>query len=645
MGTPLRILHVEDSEDDAFLVQRELSLAGFEPSVTRVDTLAALRLALEGGSFDAVFCDYALPGFEGSTALPIVRAWNPDLPFIFLSGTCGEETAIDALKAGATDYVMKHRLARLGPVLRRALVERERKRAHLATFQQETFLLAALPVGLYRLRASDRMPVWVSAQIERLSGFTSERFLREPGFWASRLRPVDLDRVVGELSASLDRGTAVSEYRWRRADDRERWFADHVTLVRDENGRPREILGIWEDITERKSLEERSRQSQKVESLGLLAGGVAHDFNNLLNAILGFSELLLLKLPSDSTLRPYAESIQQAGESAASLTRQLLAFGRKQVLEPEVLDLRSVVSELRKLLLRTLGEHIELLTPAPAELGKVHADRAQMEQVLMNLAVNARDAMPNGGRLTISTSDIRLDEAYARERPGTKAGPHVLLEVTDTGIGMDAETQARLFEPFFTTKPAGRGTGLGLATVYGVVKQSGGSIWVYSEVGKGSVFKVYLPRTEDAGASKETSRARAVDLDGKETLLLVDDSDVVRSFLRTLLADHGYAVLEAEHPLQALQVLEGHAGPIHLLISDVVMPGMNGPELAGRVAAQRPNMKVLFMSGYPGGALTPEGTLDPSTPFLQKPVAAAALLRKVREILEPPAVADASAVR
>ncbi len=387
------------------------------------------------------------------------------------------------------------------------------------------------------------------------------------------------------------------------------------------------------EITERKSVEAQLLQSQKMEAIGRLAGGIAHDFNNLLTIITGFSDLLLEIPGSDATTREYATEIRKAGERAALLTRQLLAFSRRQVLQPEVLDLNAVVSEVDSMLRRLIGEDIDLKTLLRPDLGRVRVDPGQVHQIFMNLAVNARDAMPRGGKLTIETANVELDSAYARSHAEVKPGPYVMLAMSDTGTGMDAETQSRIFEPFFTTKEKGKGTGLGLATVYGIVKQSGGNIWVYSEPGHGTTFKIYLPQvdeTEPTAAPPVTSEKPPA---ASETILLVEDEAGVRALARRVLESRGYTVLEAGRGEEALQVSETHTGPIHLLLTDVIMPGMSGRALADRLAPMHPGMKVLFMSGYTDNAVVHHGVLESGIAFVQKPFTPEALLRKVREIL------------
>jgi nitrogen-specific signal transduction histidine kinase/DNA-binding NarL/FixJ family response regulator len=391
-----------------------------------------------------------------------------------------------------------------------------------------------------------------------------------------------------------------------------------------------------EDVSERRALEQQLRQSQKMEAIGRLAGGIAHDFNNLLMVISGYSEFLLERLGPDPALRGPAKEISSAAERATSLTRQLLAFSRKQMLAPKVLDLNAVVTENLKMLTRLIGEDIDLVMIPGTELGPVKADPSQIEQVILNLAVNARDAMPHGGKLTIETGNVTLDENYARIHSPLKAGDYVMLAISDTGVGMDTETQSRIFEPFFTTKGP-KGTGLGLSMVYGIVKQSGGYVWVYSEPGKGTSFKVYLPRVTEAGEMVAESLpvpSPVAEAQPLETILVVEDEANLRRLTRQFLENRGYTVLDAADGAAAVQICVAHQGTIHLLLTDVIMPGMNGRELAKRVSEIRPNTKVLYMSGYTENAIGHNGTLDAGIKLLQKPFTLQALQAKVREVLD-----------
>jgi hypothetical protein len=433
----------------------------------------------------------------------------------------------------------------------------------------------------------------------------------------------------GDVKSSI--GSTPSAWRHRTKDGRT--IEVEIAGYEIDYGGQKAELAILLDITGRRRLEDQLRQSQKMEAVGMLAGGIAHDFNNLLTIISGYSQLILVSLESKDPNRHAAEQIMKAGERAAALTRQLLAFSRRQVLQPRVLDLNKLVGSLSSMMQRLLGEDVDLRLMLPADLGRVSADPGQIEQVLMNLSVNSRDAMAKGGVLTIETANVVLDEGYASRHIGLKPGPYILLAVSDNGSGMDAATKARLFEPFFTTKGPGRGTGLGLSTVFGIVKQSGGSVDVYSEPGRGTSVKVYLPRidqpvvVEAEAMKKEVSR-------GTETILLVEDDEMVRSLVRATLVREGYKVIDFADPVEASRRSEGLKGPVDLLITDVVMPKLSGRELAGKIMRRRPGMKVLYMSGYTENAVINSGILQTEVAFLQKPFTPAALTEKVREVLE-----------
>jgi two-component system, cell cycle sensor histidine kinase and response regulator CckA len=529
----MRVLLVEDSESDARLILRELERGDVAIASERVDEAPAMREALAHGPWDLIVADWTMPRFSAPLALEVLREAGRETPFIIVSGSIGEEKAIEAVHAGASDYVQKDNLQRLRPAVDRVLRE----------------------------------------HAERAARRQAEEALRKS--------------------------------------------------------------------------EEQLRQAQKMEAVGRLAGGVAHDFNNLLSIILSYAELAIADLGPGHPVLADIEEIRTAGKRATNLTRQLLAFSRRQVLQPKRVDLNEIVAGTGKMLGRLLGEDVDITTVTAPHLALVEVDSGQIEQVLMNLAVNARDAMPGGGRLTIRTESASLDERFAAEHVGTKPGPHVALSIHDTGSGMDEATKARVFEPFFTTKEVGQGTGLGLSTVLGIVQQSGGSIFVESEVGHGTTFTIYLPGVAAAAGAAAAGAAGAGQpsdppspperqgaLLGSETILLVEDEERLRLVTSTVLRRYGYKVLEAQSGGDALVLCEQHRGTIHLLLTDVIMPRMSGKQLAERLSPTRPAMLVLYMSGYTDGVIARQGVLEPGTAFLQKPITPEVLARKVREVLD-----------
>lgn len=426
-----------------------------------------------------------------------------------------------------------------------------------------------------------------------------------------------------------------TEKRFIRKDGEVIWSLQNVSLVRASGGEPLFTIFMVEDITERKRLENHFLQSQKMETVGRLAGGIAHDFNNILTVIKGYTQLLLSELNEDHPLRENLEEIKKSTERAEGLTRQLLAFSRRQVMEMKVIDLNHLIKNLEKMLCRVIGEDIELTTFLTDDLGRVKTDPAQIEQVILNLAVNARDAMPSGGKLTLETANVELDKGYARTHISVVPGRYVMLSVSDTGGGMTPEVKDRIFEPFFTTKVKGKGTGLGLSTVYGIVKQSGGNIWVYSEPDKGTTFKIYLPSVEEE-IDVLSSQEEILDLPkGNETVLLVEDDLSVRDLAARFLRGQGYKVLEATNGNEAIQIAQEHMKEkIHLLLTDMVMPQMGGKELVGRFKSLHPGIRVLFISGYTDTAITHHGLSEPNTALLQKPFSLTSLAIKVREVLD-----------
>jgi len=760
----LRALILEDNRQDVELMVALLKQVGYALSFEVVDSLAHLRQQLARTDYDIILAAHNLRAWTAMDALEILKKSRKDIPFVVVAGTLGGLAAVECIKQGAADYVLKNRLQRLPVVVERVLRDKAH-REDAARLQEQihrgkkewelTFDVVPDPVFLVdnqdRIQRANRaasalLGLEPSQLIDKycyevlgdtagpLPGSPFRRLLRtgkeercdievarlgkvfdvtvSPLFDSSgtaygsvhvlrditdRKREEEALRrseashrslILGAtygifrcdvngkflavnpalvamlgyeseadlLAANLvhdvirdpEEGVRLlQQYRqkgrldgleaqWRRKDGTPVPVRLSGRTVLDERGALEGYEVIAENVSERWHLEEQLRQAQKIEAVGRLAGGVAHDFNNLLTIVTGYSDLVLERLGATDAMRAYVEEIKKAGERAASLTRQLLAFGRRQTLAPRALDLNAVVANIDKMLRRLIGENIELTTVLAPELGRVKADPGQIEQVILNLAVNARDAMPQGGQLTLETANVELNEGDTRTRVSVLPGRYVMLAVSDSGMGMDAETQAHIFEPFFTTKEEGKGTGLGLATVYGIVKQSGGHIGLYSEPNHGTTFKIYLPRLEEAAQPVEAISPGAPLAGGSETILLVEDEEGVRDLARRILELKGYKVITASNPTEAAQVCERYEGPIHLLLTDVVMPTMSGPQLAEHVAFLRPGLKVLYISGYTDNAIVPHGILEEGVQFLQKPFTRDSLTRKVREVLDAP---------
>jgi len=493
-------------------------------------------------------------------------------------------------------------------------------------------LIEEAPYGICRCKTDGRFTL-VNLALVQMLGCETERQLLALNLGSDVFEvPQANANFLGEL---IEHGSAEGvEAQWKRCDGKSIQVHLGGRAVRDVSGKIAYFEVIAEDVSDRKHLELQLRQSQKMQAIGQLAGGVAHDFNNLLMVVKGHLELILSGMKPSDPLFARLDQVQKAANRASSLTRQLLAFSRQQVLQRQVLDLNSVVSGMIQMLSRLIGENIELIFRPGSVLGRVKADAGQIEQILLNLVVNARDAMPSRGRLTIETTNVELDESYAQRQTVVKSGPYVMLAVSDTGIGMDAATQARIFEPFFTTKEAGKGTGLGLSTVYGVVKQSEGYIWVYSEVGHGTTFKIYLPLATDAVEMAKPQTSAPAPAPGTETILLVEDEESVRSLVCDFLKGTGHTVLEAQDGPEAIRIAESHSGRIDLLVSDVVMPKMNGRELSIELKKQMPHLKILFISGYTDDAVFRAGVLEGDVAFLQKPFTLRGLSSKIRDVLD-----------
>jgi two-component system cell cycle sensor histidine kinase/response regulator CckA len=627
-----------------------LEQSGVAVKADVLDRQESFREQLGTTDYQFILADFFLGNWTALDALEILKASGKDIPFIVVAASVGDESAAECIKRGAADFVLKDKVARLPTLFDQILRERAARAQ-----PQRVSIREATPVDIGNRTHADAENARLVTAIEQsteavvITDPSGQIEYVNPAF--TRITQYGSDEVLGKNPRLLKSGKHDPEYYqdlWETIRKGEPWHGEivnqrkdgthyteqmSITPVRDGTGEITHFVAVKQDVTEHRKLEEHVRQGAKMEAIGRLAGGVAHDFNNLLTIINGYSELLLEKLASDGEASAQLQEIKDAGERAATLTRQLLAFSRRQVLAPQVLDLNEVVSNLGKMLRRLIGEDIELRTLLDPALGRVRADPGQIEQVIMNLAVNARDAMPMGGKLTIETRNAELDAVYARSHVTVKPGIHVMMAVSDTGVGMSRETQKHIFEPFFTTKEDGRGTGLGLATVYGIVKQSGGSIWVYSEPGNGTVFKVYLPTIAGSTAA-EPSGAETQSDSGTETIMVIEDEDGVRSLVRLALESGGYKVLEMDDAESAIGVCAKYEGPIHLILTDVVMRGLSGPLAAAKLVTLRPDVKVIYMSGYTDDAVVHHGVLTHNMPFIQKPFSPASLRKKIREVLD-----------
>ena len=631
MGKPLRLLMVEDCADDAALIGLELERAGYDVLCRRVDTAETMKRALDNGVWDAVIADYSMPTFSAPRALELLRRRSLDIPFIIVSGTIGEDIAVEAMRAGASDYFIKGNLQRLGAAVEREIAEAAsrsaRRRAERALKRSETYnraLLRAIPDLILRM---DREGTTLDAISEDALG--SDAWPCEiVGRSVREVLPEPVaGRFMGAIEAVFADGGAPSVECELEREATRRTFECRFTICGQH-----EVLVIARDVTKQRSMEQQMRAAQRMDAVGRVAGGVAHDFNNLLTVIGGHAELLQEALDGDHPHRKDVEVVLDTVDRAAQLVNQLLAFSRRQIQQLEIVDLNRIVGGVDTMLQRVIREDIDLRTCLDPQVGRIDADPSQIEQVVMNLVVNARDAMPEGGTLTITTARVRIEEDHVRANGvAIPPGDYAMLSVTDTGVGMDKETQAQIFEPFFTTKEAGKGTGLGLSTLYGIIAQSRGHVRVASDPGKGTRFEIYLPRVE----SKEKPRARPAppsSLAGSETVLLVEDEEVVREIVARVLKSRGYRVLSAGSGDQALRLWQRHSEEIDLLVTDVVMPGTSGPELARQLQALRPEIGVLLMSGY-AQDLRPD-RLPERAGFLHKPFTSKPLLLKVREVLD-----------
>ena len=763
MKPPLRVLIIDDSPDDARLIVRELQRE-FDPIIDRVETAAELTAALHSENWDVVISDFVMPQFSGLSALKLLQQLNIDLPFIMVSGQMGEVVAVEAMRAGARDYLIKDNLTRLIPAIKRelkeAFVRKERRKAEEALHATEArfqSLVEQSLVGIYLMQ--DGIFSYVNPKFARIFGYQQNELIDSKTIfdlvaesdrdkvtegYANLLeesaqslhfcfqgvrkyaKSIELEAhgaktelngkpaIIGTLLDITERKRAEEELRklWRAVeqspvsvvitdtmgnieyvnpkftavtgydeqevlgknprilqsgtmnpDDYRKmwetitagkewhgeyhnkkkngelfWESASISAIKNAAGQVTHYVGVKEDITERKKSIEQLRQAQKMEAIGQLAGGIAHDFNNLLTIINGYSTLLLRSLDKDSPQHKEAEQILRAGERAADLTRQLLSFSRKQILAPKVLDINKQVKNIEKMLCRLIGEHIMLVTDLDEDVGLIKIDPGQVEQIIMNLVVNARDASEEGARIVIETANTELDDEFAATHPGSVPGSYIMLSVSDDGMGMTEDIKRRLFEPFFTTKELGRGTGLGLATVYGIVKQSGGYIDITSEPDQGTTFRIFLPRVHQQ--MDQVTRASTAEEapQGSQTILVVEDEPGVLNLVVHTLKKKGYNVLETTDPLEALEIFDQHQATIDLVLTDVVMPFMSGPKLAETLTQKKPDLKLIFMSGHTDDKVNFEKILEKGVPFLAKPFVNGSLVKKVGHALGNEAV-------
>jgi two-component system cell cycle sensor histidine kinase/response regulator CckA len=645
----LHLLILEDNPDDAELAVKELERKGFNVQWTRVDTKEGFKEALAEKP-DLILADYCIPSFDAMDALQMYRQLKLEIPLIIYSGNIGEEMAIECMKSGATDYVFKDNLSRLGPVVKRGLEEmkiyRESKQAEEALRESEekyrslynssrdAIMILIPDKGVFSGNSACVKMFGCQNEDEFISLTTSDL---SPKYQPDGVLSVEKSQKM--ISIAMEQGSHFFKWKHKRVDGEE--FYSTVLLTRMKLYGENVLEATVLEITEHKKTEEESkkheaqlRQAQRIDAFGILSGGIAHDFKKILTTIIGNAEIALLYTCKDDFLRKELEDIKAAGEKANSLTQQLLAFSRKQIVQPKILDLNELLIGIEKILGRLIGEDVELLTIPNPVLWKVEVYPGQMEQVIMNLAINARNAMPWGGKLTIETTNMELNKNYIRKH-GIKEQtyPYVMLAISDTSNGINKKVQSNIFDPFFTTMEISKGTGFGLPTVYGIIKQNNGFVWVYSKLGHGSTFKIYLPKAE-GDARIEEKKIPVAELGGSETVLIVENDDLLRNLAQKALQQHGYRTLVAENGEDALGISKKYEGSIDLLITDVLMPKLSGKETADRLQPLYPQMKVIYMSGYTYNAIVHHGVLKPGLNFFEKPFTSEGLARKVRETLD-----------
>jgi two-component system cell cycle sensor histidine kinase/response regulator CckA len=643
---PLRILHLEDDPDFSDLVRSLLEKEGITAQLMVVSGRAEFEAALQKEPFDIVLADYLLPSYTGIEALQFFRKRCRETPFLLVSGTIGEEAAIESLRSGATDYVLKHWPDRLIPALRRAVQEaterKQRRQAETELHRREKYFRALTEntLDILTILTGEGIYLYNSPSVKRVLGYNPQDLAGHDAFHL--VHPDDLQAAEQAFRLAMEHPerTVRLEFRFRHQDGSWRYLE---SIGQSHLGDP-EIAGVVlnsRDISDRKAaecelhdLEDQLRQSQKMEAIGRLAGGVAHDFNNILTVIHGHASLLVQNGNLTGAPARSANQIAEAAERAAALTRQLLAFSRRQVIQPLPLNMNEVVSNISNMLGRILGEDIALQLNYLQTPAMVHADASMVEQVLLNLSVNSRDAMPKGGLLTIGISVLDVESNHRLSHSEARSGRFVCLSVSDRGCGIAPENLSRIFEPFFTTKEVGKGTGLGLATVYGIVKQHQGWIEVQSKLGQGTTFKIFLPNS-DSNPAPEDEATPAPVRGGSETILVVEDEAPVRDLVCDLLTGYGYRVIQAESGRKALEMWGSCKDEVDLVLTDLVMPGrVNGRELAEKLWAERPQLKVIFTSGYSAEVVGKDFVLRPSINYLQKPYPPNRLAEKVRSCLD-----------
>jgi two-component system cell cycle sensor histidine kinase/response regulator CckA len=640
-GRPLRVLLVEHDPDDAELCISALRGADATTHIDLVCTPDNFLRHLKESAYDVILSDFRIPGWSGMDVLKLLRHEGKTIPFLLVTGTLGDEMAVTCIREGVSDYVLKDRLALLPHAIDRAIGEQllrdEKARSERALQDSEARyreLVENAVSGVYRETASGRF-LHVNSSLARMLGYSSKEELMGLPALAAYRNPLDRERLLLDEYRRSGRFRGV-EVEWMRKDGSPLIVRLSGRGVPDEAGDLQVLEIIVEDITERRALEKQLHQAQKFEAIGQLAGGIAHDFNNVIGAIMGWAELGGEQASADGRLTEYFKKIRAQTMRAAGLTRQLLTFARRQILEPQNLQVNSIITDVLSLLEKVIGKDVEIITSLAPDLAPVRADPSQIEQILMNLCLNARDAMPGGGRLTIHTRSLELSEESFQTAPGLSPGAYIELVVSDNGTGMDAATREHIFEPFFTTKEPGKGTGLGLATVFGIVKQHDGHVSVQSEVGRGTTFRICLPAAvnlvpaprTDANPDEQTLRG------GKETVLLADDHEGVREMGCAALEGYGYRVLRAVDGEDAVRLYERHSLEIALVVLDIVMPKLGGREAAARMRARRPDLPVIFITGYSSdsGGLTQ--VVEAGGIVLQKPYDPKKLVRRVRQLLD-----------